>query len=149
MSDQTKSNIAATGILGLWVTPDDIENAPEAKGAYVLALRLSKVAHIGIPRMDQEQLMPGWYLYVGSANGSGGIRSRVKRHFRSNKKAHWHIDRLTVKAVEMAALAVPDGHECELVRRLLRSRLYEVAVPGFGSTDCRYCESHLLASLAF
>jgi Uri superfamily endonuclease len=85
---------------------------------------------------------------VKKAGGRRVIRSRVRRHFRPSKKAHWHIDRLTVKAVEMAALAVPGGHECELVRRLLRPRLFEVAIPGFGSTDCRYCESHLLASLA-
>jgi Uri superfamily endonuclease len=72
------------------------------------------------------------------------IRSRVKRHFRFDKKAHWHIDWLTVRAVEMLALAVADGHECELVEKLLKSPKFKVAAAGFGSTDCRLCESHLL-----
>ncbi len=88
--------------------------------------------------------MPGWYFYVGSARGSGGIRARVRRHFRHKKTAHWHIDRLTKEAVEMVALAVADGHECELSGKLLKSRRFKVAAADFGSTDGRICESHLL-----
>jgi Uri superfamily endonuclease len=117
---------------------------PDFGGAYVLVLRLKKAIHIELPRVVSDQVMPGWYIYAGSARGRGGVRARVQRHFRHDKTTHWHIDRLTVHAVEMAALAVADGQECELVDSLLNSHRFEVAVPGFGSTDCSRCESHLL-----
>jgi Uri superfamily endonuclease len=142
--DRLSDDFAAAGVLGHWVTPDEIGKMPELKGAYVLALRLENTVHIEFSRVNCDQLFPGWYVYVGSAKGRGGIRARVKRHFRYDKKAHWHIDRLTVHAVEMAALAVAGGYECELVDTLLNSHRFEVAVPGFGSTDCSRCESHLL-----
>ena len=60
--------------------------------------------------------------------------------------ARWHIDWLTAHAVKMAALAVADGRECELVGKLLNSLRFKVAAAGFGSTDCRLCESHLLTT---
>jgi Uri superfamily endonuclease len=144
--DRLGDDIAAAGVLGHWVTPDEIGKMPDFGGAYVLVLRLDKAIHIEFPRVASHQLMPGWYLYAGSARGSGGIRARVKRHFRYEKTAHWHIDRLTVHAVEMAALAVADGHECELVSKLLESLQFKVAAAGFGSTDCSLCKSHLLTT---
>ncbi len=144
--DRFGGQFAAAGVSGIWVTPDEIGKIPAFRGAYVLVLRLKKAIHIELPRVASDQLMPGWYVYVGSARGRGGIRARVKRHFRCKKTAHWHIDRLTVHAVEMAALAVADGHECELVGKLLKSLRFKVAAAGFGSTDCSLCESHLLTT---
>lgn len=144
--DRFDGEFAAAGVLGHWVTPDEVGEMPNFKGAYVLALRLDKAIHIEFPGVTCDQLMPGWYVYVGSARGSGGIRARVERHFRYDKKAHWHIDRLTVRAVEIAALAVADGHECELVGKLLNSLKFEATAAGFGSTDCRLCESHRLTT---
>ncbi len=142
--DRFDGEFAAAGVLGHWVTPDEVGEMPNFKGAYVLALCLDKAIHIEFPGVTCDQLMPGWYVYVGSARGSGGIRARIKRHFQHGKTAHWHIDLLTMHAVEMAALAVTDGHECELVDKLLESLRFKVAAAGFGSTDCSRCESHLL-----
>ena len=130
----------------LWVTRSDIGNLPGFKGAYVLALRLDREVRIAIARLSPGSLMPGWYLYIGSARGSGGIRGRVKRHLESGKKLHWHVDRLTVESAEMAALTVAQGEECDLVGRMLNSSRFEVPLAGFGSTDCRRCESHLLSA---
>ena len=142
--DRLGDDIAAAGVSGLWVTPDEIGKTPAFGCAYVLVLRLDETIQIEFPRVASDQLMPGWYVYVGSARGSGGIRARIKRHFQHGKTAHWHIDLLTMHAVEMAALAVTDGHECELVDKLLESLRFKVAATGFGSTDCSRCESHLL-----
>ena len=146
MLNRLSDDIAAAGVSGLLVTQGEIGRVPDLGGAYVLVLRLDETIHIEFPRVASDQLMPGWYVYVGSARGRGGIRARVKRHFRCKKTAHWHIDRLTVHAVEMAALAVADGHECELVGKLLKSPRFKVAAAGFGSTDCSLCESHLLTT---
>lgn len=147
--DRLKDDIAAAGIAaggsaGCWVTRPDIEDMTSRKGAYILAVRLGETIHLELPRMAGGRLLPGWYAYAGSANGSGGIRARVRRHFRGAKKLHWHIDRLTANAPDMAALAVTGGNECRLVERLLGSGRFKTPLTGFGSTDCRRCESHLL-----
>ncbi len=83
--DRLGDDIAAAGVLGHWVTPDEIGKMPDFGGAYVLVLRLDKAIHIEFPSVASDQLMPGWYLYAGSARGSGGVRARVQRHFQCEK----------------------------------------------------------------
>lgn len=114
------------------------------KGAYLLVLRLTSALKLAPFPGGAVEVSPGRYLYAGSAWGGGGIRARLGRHFRKEKKLHWHIDRLTLGAETLTALAVPGGKECDLVESLLKSGRFAVAVPGFGSSDCRRCESHLL-----
>ena len=144
MQDRIRTAIADAGAIGQWIIPGDAGEFPGFKGAYLLAFRLREPVRLDIPRLDAVRAMADWYVYAGTARGSGGIRSRVMRHFRTNKKIHWHIDQLTVQAAQMTALAVPDGDECDLVRLLLRSRRFTTAIAGFGNTDCRRCKSHLL-----
>ena len=148
MIEWFRSGFSSAGISGAWVSPAGIEEAPSEPGAYVLCLRLGARLSIDIPSLPAGCLASGWYLYAGSARGSGGIRARLRRHFRSTKKLHWNIDRLTVNAGQFAALASADHSECELVDELLKSNRFSIAPAGFGSTDCRLCESHLLRSLA-
>ena len=132
---------ASAGLDGEWVLPSAAANLPAAAGAYVLALRLE--LPVPLPRFDAE-LPPGCYAYLGSARGPGGLRARLARHFRTQKKPHWHIDRLTIAVAEMAAMAIPEAAECDLAAALLATGLFRIPIPGFGSTDCRRCESHLL-----
>ena len=146
--DRLAEDIAAAAISGSWVTRNGIENMLDFKGAYILALRLGETVNVELPKIVACQLRPGWYIYAGSAQGSGGIRARVRRHFQDRKKMHWHIDLLTANSLDIAALAVAGGHECEFVGKLLDSLQFKVAIRGFGNTDCQYCESHLLATCA-
>lgn len=75
----------------------------------------------------------------------GGLRARVNRHFKTDKKTFWHIDYLLKKAKIVEVLIKPRAYnECLLVdrlRRLLKNT--SVPLPGFGSSDCR-CQSHLV-----
>jgi Uri superfamily endonuclease len=142
---QLHTDFADAGLSGVWVLPYEIAEAPASHGAYIVCLRLQVDVEIRIPRLSPSRLASGWYFYVGSAWGSGGIRARLKRHFKRSKSVHWHIDRLTVNADQVAALALVDCCECDLVGKLLRSCHFRVAMFGFGSSDCRQCESHLLA----
>ncbi|SDH56387.1 GIY-YIG nuclease family protein [Roseospirillum parvum] len=103
-------------------------------GAYVLRLGVGP----GV------WLAPGVYWYAGSAYGPGGLRARLGRHLRRDKAIRWHVDRLTVEpAVEVGFLAFPGAGECALVAALLAAGA-TVPVPGFGSSDCRICPSHLV-----
>jgi Uri superfamily endonuclease len=102
----------------------DVDDLPAAPGAYVLMLELRRPVRLAIATLPATTLPPGRYAYAGSARGPGGIRARVRRHLRKDKKPHWHIDRLA---------------------DLLRVPGASVPVPGFGSSDCRRCAAHLVA----
>lgn len=117
--------------------------ASSASGAYLLLIRLDVPIEFTL-RGRPVRLAAGIYAYAGSANGPGGIKARVTRHMRKEKKLHWHVDRLTIAAQEITALAFPGGTECALVARMLASGVTEIPVSGFGSSDCRSCKAHLL-----
>jgi len=142
--EQLCVKIADADVAGDWVLPDGIAEATAMQGAYIVCLRLPSSVAVNLRRGQSGVLAAGWYSYVGSAWGNGGIRARLNRHFRRSKSLHWHIDRLTVKADQIAGLALIGRSECDVVGRLLQSRGFSVAMTGFGSTDCRRCESHLL-----
>ena len=116
-----------------------LEDLPAAAGAYALLLRLGEPLDL-----RGALLMPGDYVYAGSAYGPGGIRARVARHARSDKASHWHIDRLTPAAALAGVLALPGGRECDVIARIEREPRSNVPIAGFGSSDCRVCAAHLL-----
>lgn len=125
----------------------DPAGLPDRPGAYLLLIHLSKALPLRIGALPQAVLPAGCYVYAGSARGPGGIRARAGRHLRQGKRLHWHIDHLT-EAADCWAFAVPGGRECDLVQTLLARPGYEVALAGFGSSDCRHCASHLLTALS-
>lgn len=65
---------------------------PRNSGTYLLVLDLSLKTTINIGALGPCHFEHGYYLYVGSAFGPGGIRARVERHLRKHKKHRWHID---------------------------------------------------------
>ncbi|MEM8687433.1 MAG: GIY-YIG nuclease family protein [Pseudomonadota bacterium] len=134
----------AAGITGQWVNGNTVSGLAPQKGAYVLAIDLRRPAPLGISKFAACTIAPALYVYLGSARGPGGIGARLKRHFRKDKALHWHIDHLTAQADRVEALAVSDGNECELQAALLECPELELGPQGFGSTDCRRCQSHLL-----
>ncbi|AAR38982.1 NEQ126a [Nanoarchaeum equitans Kin4-M] len=73
-------------------------------------------------------LKKGYYVYVGSMKI--GIK-RVIRHFKKNKKKHWHIDFLLEKAQPIFAILL-DLEEKEL-SKLMEN--YGKPIEGFGNTD--------------
>ncbi len=95
-------------------------------------------------RFGKAVLLPGIYLYAGSAHGPGGIRARCSRHFRREKKLHWHVDWLTHRATSIQAAAFFDKSECDLVDEILRSGRGDCPIKGFGSSDCMHCMAHLI-----
>ena len=87
----------------------------------------------------------GYYIYVGSARGPGGLRARVARHLRPAKKMHWHIDRLTavLPVVDVWVFADESHSECWLAGVIGSMGGVTEKVTGFGSSDCS-CASHLI-----
>jgi len=113
--------------------------APAEAGAYALlvALRAPLAVKAGANRAS---LVPGLYLYCGSARGAGGLAARIARHMRQEKRAHWHVDQLTRAGKVLGAFVFPGGDECAV-----NAALAELPTPieSFGSSDCRRCRSHL------
>ena len=117
---------------------------PSKPGTYLLLIRLIRSVSIQPGRLGPVALRPGFYAYVGSAQGPGGLAARLMRHLRADKRPHWHIDALTAIAPihQVWLVASTDRLECQwsgLLRAL--PGVCEPA-PGFGATDCR-CRTHL------
>ena len=63
-------------------------------GTYALILSCSTNIRVQIGRLGTMRLQPGYYVYLGSALGSGGLRARIAHHQKPSLRPHWHIDYL-------------------------------------------------------
>jgi Uri superfamily endonuclease len=115
-------------------------------GTYALILQSEKRSRIQVGRWREIGVDPGYYIYVGSAFGPGGVRARVTRHCRKTKTSHWHIDYLreVMKVLGAWISYEPDRLEHRWAQTLC-SVEGVAKVPGAGCTDCD-CQSHLFFS---
>jgi Uri superfamily endonuclease len=89
------------------------------------------------------EVKPGYYVYVGSAFGPGGVSARLRHHQRIATKPHWHIDYLRLATRFLDAWCVYcKRYEHEWAQRLIQSRSTAMPLSGFGSSDC-VCATHL------
>jgi Uri superfamily endonuclease len=113
------------------------------KGTYCLVFKTPGCT-IRVGALGDLLFQAGWYMYVGSALGSGGLK-RLKRHISlarlRDKQPAWHVDYLLTSpefSLKFAVCAISgDRFECQLSRELNGTR-----IPGFGCSDCS-CTSHL------
>jgi Uri superfamily endonuclease len=117
---------------------------PSLPGTYALLLRVSRRLEIVVGRLGVLAVQPGFYVYVGSAFGLGGLAARVGRHARPDKKCRWHIDYLAAVATldEVWYTADAAHRECQWADVFRQMRGAAVPLEGFGASDCR-CPSHL------
>ena len=113
------------------------------RGSYLLLVNLPEEQTITVGRRNTCYFPRGCYVYVGSA--LNGLRARLNRHLRDDKKLHWHIDYLLQKAsITSIITCEAEGRiECALAQAL--SHRFD-SIPGFGSSDCR-CRSHLFLDI--
>lgn len=112
----------------------------EDRGAYLFLLRLPHAQPLQVGRLGEFDVDAGWYIYVGSA--MAGLDARLRRHRRRRKRIHWHIDHLRQAADEVVPLAIRSSRrqECDLAADV--GRMYGLAIPRFGASDCG-CPGHL------
>ena len=112
------------------------------KGVYCLQIRLDTPKTLCIGALGDIDFSAGYYIYVGSALGSGGL-SRVSRHIKfyreHYRKPKWHVDYLTMNAVleKTYCMETEDRLECQLAAAVGGD-----CIPKFGCSDCD-CISHL------
>jgi Uri superfamily endonuclease len=116
---------------------------PAEPGTYVVVLRSSSTRTIRIGRLGTLALRPGYYVYIGSAFGPGGLRARIAHHARRAAFPHWHIDYLRRHTrLEAVCYCCGERREHEFAAAIGALPGAAVPLPGFGSSDCR-CETHL------
>lgn len=109
------------------------------KGCYILVINNLDNQKIRIGSLGDLTFKKGFYVYIGSALNN--LDKRIKRHLRSDKKFHWHIDYLLEKSeiIEVYFKENMIKEECDVAQQF--SQNFE-RISGFGCSDCS-CNSHL------
>lgn len=119
----------------------------KARGTYVLLLAASAPVCLPIGKLGTLQGQPGYYLYIGSAFGPGGVHARVAHHRRRTLRPHWHIDSLravtTLEEVWYTHDTVRREHQWAALMAGMPG--VTMPLPGFGASDCT-CVTHLFWS---
>ena len=113
-------------------------------GTYALIFLSSRERQLTIGKLGTLQLKPGFYIYIGSAFGPGGLKARIAHHCKKARRPHWHIDYLGsfLHLTEIWYTYDPVHREHQWAQILSATRGSSVALAGFGSSDCR-CKAHL------
>lgn len=127
-----------------------MNSIPNTCGIYILVFHLSRRTVITFDRKgSQHSFPPGWYLYVGSACGAGGLCGRLARHQRhigDRKRFHWHVDYFREHSMlcEIWYCEIVDSaYEHQWGKTLTALVGATVPVPKFGASDCKaQCPSH-------
>lgn len=116
-----------------------------ARGTYALLLHMDAPQRVVVGALGALTFPRGWYLYLGSARGPGGLAARLARHRRrGDKRFHWHIDYLRAVAtlVEIWTDTGAARRECDWAAAAAALPDASIVVPRFGASDCR-CPAHL------
>lgn len=113
-------------------------------GTYVLLLHLDDDTTLTIGRLGTFDFPAGWYTYVGSAFGAGGLLGRIKHHLQPTDRPHWHIDYLRQAAPVQEIWLSPDTErrEDDWVDLMVDIPGAVALIEGFGASDTTN-ETHL------
>ncbi len=113
-------------------------------GTYALVFCSSSDRFVRVGKCGPLSVKAGFYIYVGSAFGPGGLSARIAHHRRRSHRPHWHIDYLTPYLClrQLWYTYDPLQREHEWAECFSKSRGASAPLAGFGSSDCR-CRSHL------
>jgi len=114
-------------------------------GTYCLILKLEEATRIRIGGMGRIAFPRGWYAYVGSAFGPGGLKARLGQHSRPASRLHWHIDYFRYLAELEGAFFTLSQTPCEHLWATSAMAVSGATIPAkeFGASDCR-CRAHLI-----
>jgi Uri superfamily endonuclease len=128
--------------------PPRLQEAPDGplrvRGTYVVVYRLYAEATMTVGGLGTLLFKPGYYAYLGSAFGGGGVCARSGRHLQPRERKKWNIDYFTPHAlpVEVWWTHDPAKRECAWSRVM-------AGMPGaswpelrFGAADCKGCKAH-------
>jgi len=121
----------------------------EEKGTYVLIASVPRMKRIEIGQLGKFDIVPGFYAYVGSALGAGGLHARIGHHLESTAFPHWHIDYFlqVAEPIEVWYTTADQKLEHHWAHLLENASQFRIPIPRFGSSDYhRSRSSHLFYS---
>ena len=106
-------------------------------GSYVLILQSRRRRRVQIGRLGDLVQQPGFYLYIGSALGPGGVAARVAHHQRCSTKPRWHLDYLRpgVEPIEVWYCCDSHSRETPWTRAIYTLSGATLPLAGFGASD--------------
>ena len=128
------------------IIPPQSWELPKSRGCYVIVLRLRQRAGISVGRFGVLSFEPGYYCYVGSAFGPGGLRARLGRHIKGAARQRWHVDylRAASEPIQLWFQTQSESREHAWAEALGTGSVFR-GIPKFGTSDCR-CHTHLFHS---
>ncbi len=113
-------------------------------GTYALVMACASGQRIEVGKLGPLHLQSGFYVYVGSAFGPGGLKARIAHHAKISERPHWHIDYLrpALDLTEVWFTYDSRHREHQWAGVLANFRHTTAPISGFGTSDCR-CNSHL------
>ena len=120
-----------------------------SKGTYALLMWVSTPSRIPIRLSGGFVADRGWYVYIGSAFGPGGLAARVQHHMTPSPRTHWHIDEFKSAAKLREIWFTYDTVKRESLWTGIFGAMRASSVPclGFGASDCDG-ETHLFGFAA-
>ena len=118
-----------------------MKNSP---GTYAIVLKPNARRSIKVGKLGILRVQVGYYIYVGSAFGPGGLAARVAHHKRKSHRSRWHIDylRTIAEICEVWYSYDSRSREHQWAEALAAAKESTRPFPGFGSSDCS-CLTHL------
>lgn len=114
-------------------------------GTYALVFSCPASVNAIAGKLGPICLSSGYWIYVGSAFGPGGLRSRLSHHLKPSRRPHWHFDYVkhALRPVEAWTTTDPVKREHDWSRLVSALKGASCPIAGFGATDCS-CRSHLI-----
>ncbi len=135
----------------------DDDLGADGTGTYALFLHVEEELRMRVGALGLCSFPRGVHVYAGSA--MRGLRARLARHVRREKRVHWHVDRLTTAAgcrvLGAVVFTSPVLRECDIIGSLECIESIEsieavdgidgaeVRPPRFGASD-HGCRGHLI-----
>lgn len=118
---------------------------PRERGTYALVYHCLSPFLAQPGRLGTTLFSAGYWVYVGSAFGPGGLRARLGHHMRPSPHPHWHLDYIKDRLRLVAIWATTDvvKREHDWAAQLSMLKWASCPIAGFGATDCD-CRSHLI-----
>jgi len=114
------------------------------KGTYIIVTEAKHAFSCQVGKLGKLTGQAGFYFYVGSALGSGGIKARVNHHLKISHRPRWHFDYLRPFVVPRRIwfCCSPNHYEHHWAAVLAALPGAELPLIKFGATDCQ-CATHL------
>ena len=125
------------------ITMRNESDIPPEKGTYILILRLDQTVQMTIGRLGCFTMFAGYYAYVGSAFGTGGLKARIEHHLETPERLRWHIDYLRRHSSPAEVWFSTESRkmEQEWADALRHIPSFRILIPRFGSSE--YHRSHI------